>query len=95
MSRNNSRREKQFVNEAMTDAYDEHKRDQSADTAHKLCYSDVNHSENFLQIKKKTAGAYKTMSAADRGYTDRKTNAAVPSDSAVEELRDWSTENRQ
>ncbi len=33
---------------------------------------------------------YSTLSGAERNKTDKKTNAAIPSDMAVDEMRDWS-----
>lgn len=33
---------------------------------------------------------YCTLSGAGRMCSDKKTNAAIPSDDAVEEMRDWS-----
>lgn len=61
----------------------------------KLYYSDIHHSENYLNRKKAEIAGYKTFAAADRTKLDNATNAAEPSDEAVKELRDWSEENRQ
>ncbi|MBQ2754810.1 MAG: hypothetical protein IJF30_05040 [Clostridia bacterium] len=35
-----------------------------------------------------------TLGLADKQKTDKKTNAKRPSDSAVEQTRDWSIENK-
>lgn len=35
------------------------------------------------------------LAGAQRAETDRPTNAAIPSDKAVEEMREWSEEHRQ
>ena len=69
--------------------------DNKSKSERKLYYSDVHHSNAYLQEKRSTTGAYKTFSGADRTFCDAHSNAAVPSDSAVEELRDWSVERRQ
>ena len=38
--------------------------------------------------------SYKTHALADDSYRDPKTNAAIPSENAVERTRNWSIENK-
>ena len=61
----------------------------------KLYYSDIDHPNRLLRDKENKAHAYDTLAGAQRDKTDEKTNCAIPSDSAVAEMRDWCEENRQ
>ncbi len=46
------------------------------------------------QNKKNIVPRNITLALADRKRTDKNTNAKRPSDSAVEDTRDWSIENK-
>ena len=47
-----------------------------------------------MNTKLTTGTLYKEFPLAERDKTDNKTNCAIPSDSAVEDVRDWSIEKK-
>ncbi|MBQ1545946.1 MAG: hypothetical protein IIZ59_00235 [Clostridia bacterium] len=59
-----------------------------------IYYSDVSHSQEYLNEKKKITGAYSTLPLADRSRIDKSTNAALPSDENTERMRSWNEQKR-
>lgn len=53
-------------------------------------YGNNDVSEEFVRNALKAGPIYCTLSGAGRKSSDPRTNAAIPSDDAVEEMRDWS-----
>ena len=48
----------------------------------------------FVNDVLRCGSIYSTLSGAERNKTDKKTNAAIPSDAAVDEMREWSSINK-
>ena len=57
-------------------------------------YSGVHHPQRYINEKKKETKASAAMSGAQRAATDKATNAAIPSDEDVADMRRFSEENR-
>lgn len=53
-------------------------------------YGNNDVSNQYVSDVLRCGSIYSTLSGADRNKTDKKTNAAIPSDMAVDEMRDWS-----
>ena len=59
-----------------------------------IMYSNSDIGQSFIDNKLKTGSPYKCFPLAERNKTDKKTNCAIPSDKAVEDVRDWSIEKK-
>lgn len=59
---------------------------------HIIEYSNDTQSEEYINDTLRCGPLYCTLSGAGRKCTDKRNNAAKPSDDAVEEMRDWSIE---
>ncbi len=57
-------------------------------------YSDRIQSDEYTDEVLKCGPIHQTLIAAERYTTDRKTNAAIPSDTVVEQMRDWNIEKK-
>ena len=56
---------------------------------YRLYYSETEHPEGFVSKNALTSPQSLTLAGADRSRIDKKTQAAEPSDLAVEEMRSW------
>lgn len=66
----------------------------SKNTDNIIIYSNSEIPDEFMNTKLTTGTLYKEFPLAERDKTDNKTNCAIPSDSAVEDVRDWSIEKK-
>lgn len=72
----------------MTDNYDKDK------IKNAIKYSNCEIPPEYMNDALRSEPLYGVMLLAERYKTDDRTNCAIPSDTAVEEVRDWSIEKK-